>query len=225
MTESKAHQATRVADATPVGPFKVKGLHHHAFKSRNIEKTRAFYEDVLGLPLIGTFVESENVLDPDSPNYIHTFFEMGDGSCLAFFQFPDDLVTGKGVEMLDAFSHHLAIEVEGKEAVERARARFDELNIEYTMLDHGYCYSIYTRDPNGMTVELTTNVPVTAAIMAERRATAHEDLKKWLSGVYEGNNKWRGKKVTSGESEGVMMQGAQAHDDAKQHTSVGVGQS
>lgn len=202
-----ATTGTKVADANPVGPFKVKGLHHHAFRSIDIEKTRHFYEDILGLPLIGTFVESDNVLDPDSPNYIHTFFEMGDGSCLAFFQFPKDLKNGTGVDPLDAFSHHLAIEVEGTQAVDDCRAKFDEENVEYTILDHGYCYSIYARDPNGMTIELTTNVPATAEIMAERRATAHEDLKKWLGGVYEGNNRWRGGKVTSGAEEGVMLKG------------------
>jgi catechol 2,3-dioxygenase-like lactoylglutathione lyase family enzyme len=191
-----------------VGPYLIKKLHHHAFRSRDIEKTRHFYEDVLGLPLIGTFVETENVVDPESPNYIHTFFEMGDGSCLAFFQFPKDLRDGTGVEPLDAFSHHFAMEVDGKDAVDRARAKFDELGLEYTILDHGYCYSIYTRDPNGMTVELTSNVEVTAEVMAERKATAHEDLRNWLAGVYENNNRWRGGKVVSGQKESVMSQGA-----------------
>src|SRR5262245_63173482 len=170
--------------------FAIRGMHHHAFRSCDIEKTRAFYEGVLGLPLIGTFIETENPLYKDGPSYIHVFFELGDGSGLAFFQFqPNGAPTG--FRARDSFDHHIALEVDGIDAVRAVERRYQELGLDYYIHDHGYVYSIYTRDPNGMIVELTTKVPITAQVMAERRPTAHEDLKQWLAGAVEGNNRWR----------------------------------
>ncbi len=32
----------------------IKGLHHNAYRCRDSEETRKFYEDFLGLPLAGT---------------------------------------------------------------------------------------------------------------------------------------------------------------------------
>ena len=46
--------------------------------------------------------------------------------------------------------------------------------------DHGYCYSIYFHDPNGLQVELTTLVPATDRLMNEAADTAHETLATWL---------------------------------------------
>lgn len=37
----------------------IKGLHHNAYRCRNSEATRAFYEDFLGLPLSGSLVIQE----------------------------------------------------------------------------------------------------------------------------------------------------------------------
>jgi glyoxylase I family protein len=59
------------------------------------------------------------------------------------------------------------------------------------LIDHGYCYSIYMHDPNGMQVEFTTKVDKTNEILEKHSKTAHEDLKKWLAGVTEANNEYR----------------------------------
>jgi len=170
--------------------FPVRGMHHHAFRSCDIEKTRQFYEEVIGLPLVATFVETENPVYKDGPSYIHVFFELGDGSGLAFFQFqPNGAPTNFAAR--DSFDHHLALEVDGKETIQAVERRYQELGLSYYIHDHGYVYSIYTRDPNGMILELTTKTEVTSSVMAERRQTAHADLKRWLDGVIEGNNRWR----------------------------------
>lgn len=66
-------------------------LHHHAYVVDDQEMTRVFYEDVLGFPLVATWCEVETVRGKER-TYCHTFFELQDGSALAFFQFldPDD---------------------------------------------------------------------------------------------------------------------------------------
>ena len=59
----------------------IKGLHHNAYRCRDSEETRAFYEDFLGLRLVSAF-------EIDQGRALHTFFEMDDGSWLAFFEVP-----------------------------------------------------------------------------------------------------------------------------------------
>ncbi len=59
----------------------IKGLHHNAYRCRDSEETRTFYEDFLGLRMVSAFEINEG-------RALHTFFEMDDGSCLAFFEVP-----------------------------------------------------------------------------------------------------------------------------------------
>ena len=66
-------------------------LHHHAYVVADQERTRHFYEAILGMPLVATWCEQENLRGKER-EYCHTFFALADGSALAFFQFaePDD---------------------------------------------------------------------------------------------------------------------------------------
>jgi glyoxylase I family protein len=172
--------------------IRVRQFHHHAFRTTDMEATRKFWEDLLGCPLIGTFVETTDPVTEGPSNYIHAFFEMADGSALAFFQFQEGLYKESAIRgNVDPFDHHIALEVESKEAVMDYRARFEAAGYQHMLIDHGYCYSIYVHDPNGMQVELTTKVPETVEIMERHAKTAHEDLKRWLAGVTEANNERR----------------------------------
>ncbi len=57
-------------------------MHHAAWVTRDMEMTRAFYEDVLGLPLTACWIEK----NPSTGHeYCHTCFEIGDGGSIAFF--------------------------------------------------------------------------------------------------------------------------------------------
>ena len=61
-------------------------LHHNAYVTKDMEATRKFYEDVIGLPLIATWSEADELFGALRV-YCHCFFGLGDGSALAFFQF------------------------------------------------------------------------------------------------------------------------------------------
>ena len=63
-------------------------LHHNAYLTKDQEATRAFYEDLIGLPLVATWSEADELFGAVRV-YCHTFFALGDGSALAFFQFAD----------------------------------------------------------------------------------------------------------------------------------------
>ena len=172
--------------------IKVRQFHHHAFRTADMEKTRQFYEDVLGMPMIGVFVETTDPVTEKPSNYIHAFFELSDGSALAFFQFQEDKYGPSKIQgPQDPFDHHLALEVDSKDVVYEYRDKLQAKGIEHMLIDHGYCYSLYVHDPNGMQVELTTKVPKTVEIMEQHARTAHDDLKQWLAGVTVANNAFR----------------------------------
>jgi glyoxylase I family protein len=63
-------------------------LHHTAYTTKDMEKTREFYEEVIGLPLIATWSESDELFGKVR-TYCHCFFGLADGGALAFFQFAD----------------------------------------------------------------------------------------------------------------------------------------
>ena len=174
MEEAKG-RATPGAAAGPA----VKGLHHAAFRCRDSEETRRFYEGFLGLPLVEAF-EIRQTKTGRSTSVLHTFFEMGDGSCMAFFEAP-----GRPFEFKDQhdFDLHIALEVEPTEL----EARFEEgksLGIETRgIADHGFIRSIYFRDPNGYVVELSARKADAESTMGagERARNARAALDEWQS--------------------------------------------
>src|ERR687897_686500 len=86
-------------------------LHHTAYVSSNLEATRRFYEDLIGLPLMATWCESDMLFGAER-TYCHCFFGLADGSALAFFQFarPEDQKLF-GPKMPESPFHHVALNV------------------------------------------------------------------------------------------------------------------
>jgi glyoxylase I family protein len=171
---------------------KIRGWHHHAVRTTDMVKTRQFYEGVLGLPLTGTWVEEFDVIKQTPSNYMHCFFELGDGSALGFFQFQEGMREAPMPMPRDPYEHHISFGVDTIADVDLFMKKLDDAGYPVTKVDHGYCYSVYTEDPNGMIVEVSTIVPNGCEILAEAERTADRDMAAWLDGVREGNNKWRG---------------------------------
>jgi catechol 2,3-dioxygenase-like lactoylglutathione lyase family enzyme len=170
-------------------------LHHTAYVTNDLEKTRAFYEDIVGLPLDATWCESDELFG-EIRTYCHCFFGLEDGSALAFFQFasPRDAELF-GPKMPDTPFHHIALHVDAttQEAIEKRLAAAGYTAPQTYVLEHGYCRSLYAVDPNGMIVELTCDVPsaVKTDVIDTRRAGAHAELKRWLAGDHTSNNTYR----------------------------------
>ena len=85
----------------------IKGLHHNAYRCRDSEETRRFYQDFLGLKLKNAF-EIETTQTGRETSVLHSFYEMGDGSSLAFFEAPDRPFEFKKQHDFDL---HIALEV------------------------------------------------------------------------------------------------------------------
>ena len=168
-------------------------LHHTAYVTRDQEATRSFYEDLIGLPLVATWSETDELFGAER-TYCHTFFGLGDGSALAFFQFADEADDKLfNPELTPSPFRHIALKVSEQFQGDVAKRLEDaEWKPEGTfVLEHGYCKSLYTEDPNGMLLEFTVDAPEADAINAERLPQAHEELKKWLGGDHTSNNVYR----------------------------------
>jgi len=168
-------------------------LHHTAYVSRDLEATRKFYEEVIGLPLVATWCESD-VLFGEERTYCHVFFGLADGSALAFFQFarPEDAELF-GPKMPDSPFHHIALNVDKDTqlAIERRIRAAGIQEPDTFVIDHGYCRSVYVKDPNGMVLEFTCDHPDAEKISAKRLGDAHSELKRWLGGDHRSNNMFR----------------------------------
>ena len=170
-------------------------LHHTAFVVKDLERTRAFYEDLIGLPLAATWCEADELFGAVRV-YCHCFFELADGSALAFFQFAEKSDQELfGPSLVSSPFRHIALNVDA--ATQAAVAeRLKKAGIEAPetyILEHGYCRSLYANDPDGMIVELTCDDPkaVTADVIAERRTRAKAELARWLAGDHTSNNTYR----------------------------------
>ncbi len=133
----------------------LRRLHHNAYRCRDSERTRAFYEDFLGLPLVKT-LPIEQTKTGRATKALHTFYRLDDGSHLAFFE-TDDLP----FEFKDQhdFDLHIALEV-GAEDLSSMLAKGRAQGIETRgPSDHGFIDSIYFRDPDGYVIELCEKKP------------------------------------------------------------------
>jgi len=153
----------------------IKGLHHNAYRCRDSEETRRFYEDFLGLPLAHT-LEIRETKTGRRTDTLHTFYEMDDGSYLAFFEAPDMKFTFKKQKDFDL---HIALEVEPA-TLERMFAKGKKAGMELRGIsDHHFIRSIYFRDPNGYVIELTAKVPGLESAMDPKVNRAREKLNAW----------------------------------------------
>jgi catechol 2,3-dioxygenase-like lactoylglutathione lyase family enzyme len=147
-------------------------VHHIAFGTRDVAATHDFYAKRLGMPLVHT----ENHRSGKGW-FRHFFFAIGNDEYLGFFAFENvgekpgyrtDISTGLG---LPPWINHVAFNVADLAALEdmKERCRRNGVEIEGEM-DHGWCRSIYLRDPNGILVEFTTTTDAAAFGMSEAEA-------------------------------------------------------
>ena len=152
----------------------IKGLHHNAYRCRDSEETRCFYEGFLGLPLVHS-LEIGATMTGRGTQVLHTFYQMRDGSFLAFF---DDPQTPFDFKDQRDFDLHIALEVEHdqlQEMMDKGVANGIETR---GISDHGFIDSIYFRDPNGYVIELTAKRPEHDQGM-DSGEDAHAILDRW----------------------------------------------
>lgn len=161
-------------------PVPINGLHHFAYRCRDAEETRAFYEDLLGLPLYHIIQADHVPSTGEYCPYTHIFFRMTDGSCVAFFDLGDDQAAAPSPNT-PAWVNHLALRVNTEAELEAVKARLEAAKVEVLgVTDHHIFKSIYFFDPNGIRLELTAQL-ASEIKMQEDSKTAHARLAEWTA--------------------------------------------
>ena len=176
---------TPAPTATLPAPAAIQQLHHYAYKARDAEETRHFYEDILGLPLYhiiqSDYVPSTGEYCP----YTHFFFRLQDGSFIAFFDLGDD-VKPEPSPNTPLWVNHIAFRVNTVQELEDTKARLQAHGVEVLgVTDHHIFKSIYFFDPNGIRLELAAQV-ANEEQMAKDSTVAHARLKEWTARKEQG---------------------------------------
>ncbi|HSV83350.1 MAG TPA: VOC family protein [Ramlibacter sp.] len=166
-------------------PLRLRGVHHTARPTWKLKETVEFYRDKLGLPLVHC-VSAKGWGASDHPDFLHFFFDAGDGALIAFFYYlgttqPERLVHRP---VYDHDATHTAWKVGSREELLAWRKRLEAQGVEIMyQIEHEIVESIYFRDPNGYFVEIGVYVrdllpldvkdaelTIAAALRAEEKA-------------------------------------------------------
>jgi catechol 2,3-dioxygenase-like lactoylglutathione lyase family enzyme len=138
--------------------MKHQGFSHIGLSTLDLDKTRAFYEGVLGFkPVVADTITIE-----EGGHLRHMFFDVGGGQLIAFLEpngIPDDVPAkydagiNRGLGVPAGF-YHFAFEAGSAAALAQKRDELRGKGVETTeIVDHGWARSIYFKDPNGISLE------------------------------------------------------------------------
>lgn len=136
--------------------LRLNGVHHTARPTWKLRETVEFYRDTLGLPLVHS-VSARGWGPSNHPDFLHFFFDSGNGSTIAFFYYigtdqPAHLVH---LPEYDSDATHTSWRVETKEQLQAWRARLEAKGVKILyQIEHEVVESIYFRDPNGYYLEI-----------------------------------------------------------------------
>jgi catechol 2,3-dioxygenase-like lactoylglutathione lyase family enzyme len=173
------HQANQGSFAMTQSLPLLKGVHHSAYRCRDAEETRAFYQDVLGLPLRAALVIEEEPGTGKALPYMHLFFEMADGNFVGFFDMPEGSDESK-FKIKSGFDLHIAMEASSRDEMMAYKARLDDAKVKcFGPIDHHFVESIYFFDPNGLPLEITCRTQDHDRIMIEESGNSREAIAAW----------------------------------------------
>ncbi|MDG2308203.1 MAG: VOC family protein [Candidatus Binatia bacterium] len=148
-------------------------FHHLALVTRDTKATHEFYSVAMGF----TLAKVEVGATPEGGWAKHFFYETGGNGMIAFWEIHDETTPAEhptaiaGGLGLPVWSNHLAFTARDRDELDAHRKRWVEHGHDVAEVDHEWCVSIYTLDPNGIMVEfcLTTR----AFTAAEQNEAEH----------------------------------------------------
>ena len=167
----------------------VYGLDHSAYRCRDAEETRHFYEDIVGFPLTMALHIDTHPTTGEPVDYLHIFFDIGGGNpdeptYIAFFEVvdhpgdnPDELYKKRwGMDL------HFAMRVADHAALDTWKDRLEDKGLEVEgPIDHGMFRSIYFHDPNGYRLEFASAEAAEKAVFADHSAKARDLMANWAT--------------------------------------------
>ena len=143
-------ESVPVTAEPPASPFRTTGTDHITIWGSNAEDTIAYYRDLLGMPLV---LRQPNL---DDPSQTHLFFDTGDGTILTFFVSDDRRSDSRPQATPTGSVHHLCFNVD-PDRFEEVREALADAGRQYNVFDRGIFFSLYTRDHDGLVIELTAD--------------------------------------------------------------------
>ena len=135
--------------------------HHLALAAKDMKAIHAFYEGVMGFDL----VKVEIGPSPGGGWAKHYFYRMGEtDSFIAFWEmhgvpgseaFESNISRAAG---LPDHVNHIAFGADSVADLDVRRTRWQAAGLSVFEVDHNWCQSIYTRDPNGNLVEFCVTI-------------------------------------------------------------------
>jgi len=126
------------------------GTDHVTIWGSNEADTIEFYRDLLGMPLV---LRQPNL---DDPSQTHLFFDTGDGRILTVFVSDDRQSDPRGLRTPIGGVHHIAFSID-PERYRDVMAALEEAGHSYNVFDRGIFHSLYTRNHNGLVLELAAD--------------------------------------------------------------------
>jgi catechol 2,3-dioxygenase-like lactoylglutathione lyase family enzyme len=214
MTSTSVAEAKSKAPAPDLGKAPpILGVHHAAFLCFDAGETREFYEKVCGLKTVAAFTFDGIVDTPVKVRYMHIFFEMADGNCVAFFDLPNKL-RPNDFKRTSGFKHHIAMTVATEAEMLEFKRRWEAAGYPVDgPLDHHFVKSIYTYDPNGIQVEITVKAKDYDAIMAHEQSIVEETMAAWEVETRPNKDAYRAMQAAAAKQAGAAKQAEAAKKD------------
>lgn len=154
-------------------------FNHVAMPTNDTAATYRFYVDVLGFTLLSAVREERVPSTGAETPFLHTFFGLEDGSCMAFFEVDGESYAGRD-DGVPSWIRHFAMNLDSEADLVAWKQRLEDHDVEVRgVVDHeGIWQSIYFFDPNGLRLEFT----YVARELTEQDRQHGEDLvQQWLS--------------------------------------------
>lgn len=132
--------------------LRIAGLHHVTLLCADVERSLAFYRNLLGMRLV------KQTVNEDDRRARHFFFgdeEGRPGTLITCLEYPDldEGTVGRGS------THHFALAVESEAELAAWRDYLISNGISVTdVMDRTYFKSIYLRDPDGHILEIAAGL-------------------------------------------------------------------
>lgn len=164
------------------------GYHHLAFASRDMAATHHFYSDVLGFELVKAVAAPTDAPGGWAKHLFYTTGSTANGETpgadvplIAFWEIHDDRMADKDTAIstglgFEVWVNHVAFAATDLADIEFRKNQWLAGGIDVMEINHGFCVSIYTMDPNGIMVEFCTDTaPYTQADRDEALAILRSD--------------------------------------------------
>lgn len=172
------------------------GYHHLALAAKDMKAIHDFYEGVMGFELVK--VEIAPILGGGWGKHFFYRMDGDDNKFIAFWELRE--VPGQQDHVFDLNeaahvppgTNHISFDVTSVEMLHQRRADWNAAGLDVLEIDHNWCHSVYTRDPNGNMVEFCLTTDSLTAADRDRALAAFDEtimqpspppaaMKQWLA--------------------------------------------